>query len=243
MAAVRPGAGRGRGPQPSKGGGRHRGPVHPRGGIDEAGRGPVLGPLVVAGVAGDPAELKALGCRDSKTLSPAKRERLARLIRADAFVTVRVLEAADLDVARDGTSLNTVEARMFRDVAAELAEAGARSIVVDAADVDARRFGRAVGEGLAVRVDARHHADEEDPVVGAASIVAKVTRDAAVAELARRLERELPFPLGSGYASDPYTRRFIHEWHERFGDVPEGTRRSWRTVQALVGPQQQRLPV
>jgi ribonuclease HII len=209
-------------------------------GIDEAGRGPVFGPLVVAGVATeDPAPLAGMGCRDSKMLSPAKREALDRLLRRQAGVRieVRVVQAETLDTERQRLSLNDIEAQRFRDIALAL---GPSLLFVDAADVDAARFGRTVSRGLpaGTKVVSEHRADDSYPIVGAASIVAKVARDAAVAELARRLERrlDLGLPLGSGYAHDERTRSFLQAWHGKFGDLPEGTRRSWAPMRELLAP-------
>lgn len=212
-------------------------------GIDEAGRGPVVGPLVVAGVATDePEALRAMGCTDSKALSPRRREMLDRLIRnaPHTKVEVRVIDAPTLDAERRRRTLNEIEVARFQDIALAL---GAGTIVVDAADVDAARFGRMVAHGLPAGTDviSEHKADANHPVVGAASIVAKVARDAAITELARRLERQIDLPLGSGYSSDPLTRSFLQAWHKRFGDFPEGTRRSWSTVRELLAPVASRL--
>lgn len=212
-------------------------------GIDEAGRGPVVGPLVVAGVmVEDPARLAEMGCRDSKMLTPAKRESIDRRLRSDPAVRVevRVIEPEVLDAERQRRSLNDIEAERFNSIALALQP---DLLFVDAADVDARRFGRAVGKGLPRRckVVSEHKADDSYPVVGAASIVAKVARDAAIAELARRLERKLEMPLGSGYAHDERTQLFLRGWHARFGDLPEGTRRSWATVNEIVAPKPVRL--
>ncbi len=210
-----------------------------KGGIDEAGRGPVLGPLVVAGVAcEDPAILADMGCKDSKRLTPMKRERLARLIEKhpEIRVVVEVLEPEDLDEERRAMSLNDIEVVLFRRVAKAL---GAGHLTVDAADVDAARFGRNIAAGLdGVAVLSEHKADDNHVIVAAASIIAKTRRDAAIEDLRRSLERRIDFDMGSGYPSDPKTRAFIETWHARFGDVPPGTRRSWKTVQALLGPKQ-----
>lgn len=212
-------------------------------GIDEAGRGPVMGPLVVAGVmVEDPAPLAELGCRDSKMVSPAKREFIARALRRDPAVRieVRVISAEVLDAERQSRGLNQIESERFRDIALAFRP---DHLFVDACDTDAKRFGREVGRGLGrkTKVVSEHKADDTYPVVGAASIIAKVTRDAAIAELARRLERKLEMPLGSGYAHDERTRTFLAAWHARFGDVPEGTRRSWQTTKDLLAPRAARL--
>ncbi|HLF16354.1 MAG TPA: ribonuclease HII [Candidatus Thermoplasmatota archaeon] len=220
-------------------------PLAPRvlAGIDEAGRGPVLGPLVVAGVATeDPERLAEMGCRDSKVLSPDRRRALDRALRADAGVQieVRAIEAETIDAEREGRSLNDIELERFAEVARAL---GSPAVVVDAADVDAKRFGRDLAARLppGTRVVSEHKADANHAIVAAASIVAKVARDAAVAELARRLERRLGMALGSGYPSDPQTQAFLRAWVERFGDLPEGTRRSWSTARDLLAPRPARL--
>lgn len=243
-----------------RGEGRHRrGNVQPRpprgarveGGIDEAGRGPVLGPLVIAGVAtADPDALWVLGCRDSKRLSPERRERLGRLIAADPAIhcTTVVIAAEQLDALRATRNMNEIEVAAFGDVAGQLAAAGARHVHLDAADVDADRFGARVAAlarsagGADVRVTATHRADGDVPAVAAASIVAKVERDRHIAQLARRLERRLDMRLGSGYPSDPATRAFLAQWVARFGDLPPGTRRTWKTAHDLLAPRPAGLP-
>jgi ribonuclease HII len=209
-------------------------------GIDEAGRGPVIGPLVVAGVAAPTLGIfKELGCKDSKLLTPARREALDRAIRREGGVRVevRVVDAETLDhERRQGRSLNHIEALRFRDIARKL---GAAHVIVDAADTNATRFGRVVKVGLAkgVKVQSEHKADVNHPVVGAASIVAKVARDAAIAQLARRLERRLNMPLGSGYSHDPNTQAFLAAWWKAFGELPPSTRHTWATARDLVAPQ------
>jgi ribonuclease HII len=208
------------------------------GGIDEAGRGPVFGPLVVAGVAvSDPDELAAFGVKDSKRLSPAKRVRLARLIEDAPGVRIHVesLAPADLDARRKMASLNAIEVDMFRLTAKAI---DATSLFLDAADVDAPRFGRRVGHGICDNVVSQHRADDEFPVVAAASIIAKVHRDAAIEQLKRTLERRLPMELGSGYPSDPKTKAFLAAWWAQFGTLPPGVRTSWKTVENLIRPQQ-----
>ncbi len=204
-------------------------------GIDEAGRGPVLGPLVVAGVAvPDPAALSGLGVKDSKRLPPAKRERLARLIRdlSGVRVEVRVLEPDELDARRASQTLNEIGLSMFQDIARALQ---ADRLVVDAADVNAARFGARVQEAVpAATVVAEHKADDRHPEVAAASIIAKTVRDEAIETLRKRLERKLPMELGSGYPSDPKTTAFLQEWLRREGELPPGTRHSWETSKRLL---------
>ncbi len=212
-------------------------------GIDEAGRGPVIGPLVVAGVAvEDESILAVMECKDSKQLTAAKRESIQRRLanHPGVRIEVRIITAQQIDEERKTRNLNEIEIERFQDIGRTL---GVATLVVDAADVDAARFGRAVSEGLppGIKVVSEHRADENHLTVAAASIVAKVERDRLVAQLGRRLERVLPMPLGSGYASDPLTIAFLKAWRDRFGGLPEGTRLSWATARDLLAPQPTRL--
>jgi ribonuclease HII len=138
-----------------------------------------------------------------------------------------------LDAERQTRKITDIVLDRFRAIARALHP---QVLYVDAADPDAARFGRAVAEGPPpdIKVVSKHKADDTYPVVGAASIVAKVARDAAVAELARNLEPRLGMmQLGSGY-HDPRTDRFLRAWVAKFHDLPEGTRRSWASARRLL---------
>lgn len=198
--------------------------------MDEAGRGPVLGPLVVAGVVtADPEALRALGVRDSKRLTPQRRRGLAQEVQETAECQVRVVSAAELDRGMDATSLNQVEADLFAEVIRALAPDEA---VVDCCDTSESRFRRTILRGLGYDLPLRseHGADERHPVVSAASIVAKVRRD----EEMERIGAELGHPVGSGYAHDPRTVAFLRAWVRERGDVPPHARRAWKTSRRLL---------
>jgi ribonuclease HII len=201
-------------------------------GADEAGKGPVLGPMVTAAVRADPDDLPD-GVDDSKRLSSSRRESLASEIRARPAVSVGVVRVGTDRIDDPATDMNGLTVAGQAEAVAAVAADGDR-VVVDAGDVDEARFGRrvreAVGEaGIAVDVESRHGADESDAVVGAASIVAKVDRDAAVAELAAEYGA-----VGSGYPSDPTTREFLREYVAETGDLPPCARRSWQTCADLL---------
>jgi ribonuclease HII len=199
-------------------------------GVDEAGRGPVIGPLVVAGVAVESdVRLRALNVRDSKKLSPDRREALAPEIEKVGTSHVIVIPASDIDVMRAEMSLNDFEARLFASVIDALRPATA---YVDAVDVDEIEFKRAILREVSfdVEVVSQHNADELFPVVSAASILAKVRRDAEV----RRIEEELGEPIGSGYPSDPSTIAFLEKWIREKGSLPPYTRASWDTARRLL---------
>lgn len=195
-------------------------------GVDEAGRGPVLGPLVVAGaLIGDDASLRELGVRDSKKLSPHRREELEREIRRICRCEVIVLPAAEIDALRDEMSLNRIEAKLFATIIERLAP---ETAYVDSADTVEENFARYIRAELKnpPKIVSEHRADDKYPVVSAASIVAKVRRDAEIA----RIEGEIGEPIGSGYPSDPGTVAFIEKWIRRTGTLPPHARRSWSTI-------------
>ncbi len=203
----------------------------PVAGVDEAGRGPVLGPLVVAGVLVDDEDaLRALGVKDSKKLAPTKREEIAPLVRATArAVVVRVVEPADLDLRMGRASLNDVEADLFADVLSGL---GAARAIVDACDVDPLRFGEHVRRRVAhaCEITSEHKADDRYPCVAAASIVAKVERDRLMAAIAT----EYGADVGSGYPHDPRTRAWLAAFVARTGALPPCARARWETSSRLV---------
>ena len=199
-------------------------------GVDEAGRGPVLGPLVVAGVLVESdVPLRHLNVRDSKKLSPERRELLAPEIEKVATCEVVVVPAADIDVMRAQMSLNDFEARLFAAVVEKLHP---ETAYVDAVDVDEIEFKRAILKQLPFEVEvvSQHEADDLFPVVSAASIVAKVRRDAEV----RKIEAELGQPVGSGYPSDPATIAFLERWIKEKGSPPPYTRLTWDTTRRLL---------
>lgn len=201
-------------------------------GVDEAGRGPVLGPLVVGGFAMDEAHLAHLseiGVRDSKELSPNAREEifqeLGRCGRREAIV----LQPPEIDVAVVRGNLNRLEARAFAQMVGRVRP---HRTYVDACDANAPRFGvlvRRLSEWDA-EVVSRHKADRDFPVVGAASIVAKVLRDRAMVDLGKELGAE----IGSGYQTDPVTIAFLKDHLPRAGERPAWLRSSWRTTARLM---------
>jgi len=199
-------------------------------GVDEAGRGPVIGPLVVAGVAVESdVELRHMNVRDSKKLSPERREALAPEIEKVSTYEVVVIPAERIDAMRSEMSLNDFEAKLFAEVIDKLRP---ETAYVDAADVDEIEFKRCVRKELAfdVEIVSQHNADELFPVVSAASILAKVCRDREM----RTIEDEIGLHIGSGYASDADTIAFLETWIRTHGSLPPHTRASWDTARRLL---------
>ncbi len=201
------------------------------GGVDEAGRGCVLGPLAVAGVSVDSSrlrELTELGVKDSKLLSPAQRdslypEILKLCVRAEVSRIPPKMIDRYVSRGKKYRRLNYLETIHMAKVIDAL---GADEVFVDAPDVNPVRFRAELEELLSCtpRIVAEHKADVNYPVVSAASIVAKVERDRDIEEL-----RKIHGNFGSGYPSDPDTIAFLESWMKSNSSQPEFARKSWKT--------------
>jgi ribonuclease HII len=199
-------------------------------GIDEAGRGPILGPMVMAAVALEPGAARALtraGLADSKKYghgaeARARRAALASMIRARAtFVVVEVVEADEIDVRVDKGELNVLERERARRMIT-LAPSCKR-IVADGA----RIFGSLRDEFPELR--AYDNGESRHASMAAESVVAKDERDRRFALIAERWRSEFGVITGGGYINDA-TRAFLRAFKKRFGDLPPETRRSWDCV-------------
>ena len=204
-------------------------------GLDEAGRGPVVGPLAVAGVSFEnDLKLVELSVKDSKKHTPKQREKLAKIIKEIASdYEILIIPASDIDSMRKVMTLNEIEVNAFSKVVDKLQS---ESCYVDAADVNDARFGTDILSRLSYKptIISKHKADEIYPIVGAASIIAKTTRDDEVRKIAKDLEKKIDLPLGSGYPADPVTKKFLQRWLETYGELPPHVRHSWKTAQNLL---------
>ncbi len=213
-------------------------------GVDEAGKGPVIGPMVAAAVRAAEADLPD-GIDDSKRLTAATRESIATQLRESPAVAVGlgVVTTDEIDDAETDMNSLTVAAqvRALGDVAAD-----GDHTLVDAGDVSESRFARRVADGVAdagtdteggvaIDVTAEHGADEASQLVGAASIIAKVERDGRIDALSENYDRD----VGSGYPSDPTTRTFLAKYVDRHGELPACARASWATCEDVVAAAEQ----
>jgi ribonuclease HII len=204
-------------------------------GVDDAGRGAVIGPLVIAGVLIEGKNLSRLrdsGVKDSKLLSPDKREYLATEIEKMAveWHVVRLSPEEIDEVVRTGRRLHRLN-RLEAQTMAKVIEALKPDVAyVDASDVSPDRFRRHIAEELSFRVKivSEHKADTKYPIVSAASIIAKVERDRAISRLQQKYGN-----LGCGYPTDPKTLDFLEEWIREFECYPDFVRRSWKPAKRL----------
>ncbi|MBD3260024.1 ribonuclease HII [Candidatus Woesearchaeota archaeon] len=198
-------------------------------GIDEAGRGPCIGPMAISGVCVEETkipELVKLGVKDSKLLTVEKRAELAREIRkiAKEYKTI-LIEPEEIDkvLMHPSTNLNKLEALKTAEIINYL---GPDEVVVDCPQVNTKAYKFEIRNFLDRHINpamlAENKADENFVIVAAASILAKVARDEAV----EKIKKNLGVDFGSGYASDPKTIIFLEEnWEdEKYGPI---FRKSW----------------
>ncbi|MBU3966642.1 MAG: ribonuclease HII [Euryarchaeota archaeon] len=202
-------------------------------GIDEAGKGPVLGPMCVAGLLVDENKLDnitRIGVKDSKKLTPKKREALSVEINklADKIFILEV-SPGQIDELRKVITMNEIMVACYVKVLEELRP---ESAFVDAADVIAERFGENIKKKYSsdLNITSEHNADEKYPIVSAASILAKVRRD----ELVRNIEKKAGIEIGSGYPSDRKTITFLENWVREHGSLPDFARSSWETSKNII---------
>lgn len=208
--------------------------------IDEAGRGPVLGPMVMCGVSVSDKKIPDLiemGVKDSKLLSPSVREELAPKIKklVSDYKTIMVSsEEIDTLIAK-GVNLNDIEMLKTAEIINSLK--GDKAII----DCPSTNIEAYKGELLAklnnkkIELIVEHKADFNYPEVGAASVLAKVLRDSEVEKLKEKYDAD----FGSGYMSDPLTKSFIEK---NFDKYPELFRHSWSSWKDLkIGKTQKKL--
>ena len=198
-------------------------------GIDEAGRGPMLGPLVIAGVLATSTQIKQLkkyGVRDSKKLTPIMREKLYKKIisTVDNYYIVRIPPKV-IDSSVKNHSLNHLEAKHMAKVILKLKP---KISFVDSCDANPARFGKEISNlSQNSKIRSYHHADSKFTIVAAASILAKVARDRAITRLKKK------YDIGSGYPSDRKTVDFVRS-SIRKNKIPTFVRKSWKPVKKMM---------
>ncbi len=203
------------------------------GGVDEAGRGPVIGPLVVAGVALDENKEKRLAyfVKDSKKLSPGRREKIFPLIKKlSDKVVFKIIppEIVDKWIISFKGGLNLLEVKIFSEIIKELK---ADLVYVDSCDIKPKRFSDRIKKKLGFNLNliSEIKADERYPVVSAASIIAKVVRDKEIRKLRGKYG-----DFGSGYPSDRRTIAFLKKFYLKHKYFPPIVRKSYKTISKII---------
>jgi len=202
-------------------------------GIDEAGRGPVIGPLVICGVMVDEKDipkLKAIGVKDSKLLTPRRREQMAAQIEMVAKHAFQIVTPKEIDetLRSDSMNLNWLEAvrtaMIINELKPEVAILDCPSNNIKAY----KEYLKVYLENKELDLKADHKAESKYEVVAAASILAKVMRDKEV----EALKAATGIDFGSGYSSDPKTRAALEEVLEKHPGI---LRHEWATIKKTKG--------
>jgi len=198
-------------------------------GVDEAGRGPAIGPMVLSIATIEKKEeerLKKLGVKDSKLLNEKERQRQRKELPSilKEYKTVHI-KAREIDTLRDRKSLNEIEAMRVGYLLNKL-ETKPDIAYVDSPDPIAKNFGERIKKYISfdLKIQAEHKADITYPIVSAASIIAKTSRDAAIKRLCKKHG-----DMGSGYPHDPNTIAFLCNWVKKNKSLPDFARKSWET--------------
>lgn len=219
-------------------------------GIDDAGRGPVLGPMILAGVLVDSKDeekkLKEIGVKDSKLLYPSTRKKISKTIIENYKYEIQSTSAKEIDTSlARGTNLNQLEAIKVAKIINKLTEneeiptkngeAEKIRVIIDCPSVNKESWQDFLVTNLTtdaiskINILCSHKADLKYPIVGAASIIAKEQREDEIKEL----KKDLNINFGSGYPSDPKTKEFLLNNHdnEKYSDI---IRKSWQTYKKIV---------
>jgi ribonuclease HII len=208
------------------------------GGVDEAGRGSIIGPLVVAGISFKKANisgLRKIGVKDSKALTPKCRASL--FVQLKEMANSICIYKIDCNVVDDNVCskrLNKLEAQTMAHIINNL---HADKVYVDSCDVNPNRYEdyiRSYLPALKLKLYSMHHADSINIVVSAASIVAKITRDEEIEKI-----RKTHCNIGSGYPCDDKTMGFIRDWVSKYKCPPNFARKSWRPLKQMLEEIQQ----
>jgi len=204
-------------------------------GVDEAGRGPIIGPMVIAGTSANEENielLKKIGVKDSKLISKTKRDELYEEVKKLTKYEIVILDAEKIDEYNfSGTNLNQMEAKYIAKIIDKL---NADLSIIDSPEPNPKKFEKMIEERMKnkLKLIAEHKADANHTIAAAASILAKVTRDRIIEEISKEVGKN----IGSGYPSDPITKKFLEENFR--GKVNKYLRKCWKTYQNLEKPKQ-----
>ncbi len=199
-------------------------------GVDDAGRGSMLGPLVIAGISLNKTKLRklsSLGVKDSKKLPSKSREELYKKIISlvDDYCVVRIFPKS-IDASVIKHNLNHLEAKYMAKVISKL---DPDTSYVDSCDVNPQRFGKEISIlSNNKKIKSYHHADSKFVIVSAASIIAKVSRDRSISRLRKN------YNIGSGYPSDSKTINFVKSYYKTHKTIPTFVRKSWKPTQKIL---------
>ena len=216
-------------------------------GIDDAGRGPVLGPMVLAGILiklEDEQIIKSWGAKDSKLLTPATRNKIKNQLIEKFQYHAELSTPNEID---NHKNLNLLEAAKAAKIINHLTKNIKEpvKIIIDCPSTNIKSWTQDVQNILtttyrlpptAYRLTCQHKADLNYPIVSAASIIAKERREDEI----KKLKQQLNIDFGSGYPADPKTKKFIQK-NFKNPKYKNLIRFSWNTIKKLTQEKQQKL--
>ena len=206
-------------------------------GIDEAGRGPVIGPMVIAGYCIEEEKidlLKSLGVKDSKELTRKQREEIYNdIIKLTDKYKYIIIDPKTIDYYVYKNKLNYLE---FKNMIKIIEEIKPDKVIIDSPIVNTKKVIEYIKNNLKTNVEiiAENRADKNYPVVSAASIIAKVIRDREI----DKIKEKINIDFGSGYPSDEKTIKALKEDYDKIKDY---IRESWMTIKRIRGINQKNI--
>ena len=202
-------------------------------GVDDAGRGPIIGPMILAGVLVSEEQEKILkqhGIRDSKMLTHSQRLRMAEIIEKNVIskVVVKAFPKEVDEFVESGVNLNMLEAKNTAEVINALNKKGEKiKVIIDCPSVNKLnwlgKMKKFISSEDNLIMHCEHKADRDYVAVSAASILAKCAREEEVSKIKKQYG-----DIGSGYPADPVTKKFLKDRGEKLRD--SGIfRKSWST--------------
>ncbi len=208
-------------------------------GIDEAGRGCIVGPLVICGAMLDEADLPKLdelGVKDSKLLTEKQRERIEKELKKFVKYEIIAVPPGEIDNSVNsniGENLNWLEALKSIEIINRL---NPDKAIIDCPSPNVKAYHEFIVERLLhkkIKFTTEHKADFKYKIVGAASILAKVARDAEI----EKIKQHVGVDFGSGYMADPRTVVFLERNWDKHQEV---FRHSWAPFQVVAGLKKQK---
>jgi len=206
-------------------------------GIDEAGRGPVIGPMVIAGYCIEEEKielLKSLGVKDSKELTRKQREEIYKeIIKLTDKYKYIIIDPKTIDYYVYKNKLNYLE---FKNMIKIIEEIKPDKVIIDSPIVNTKKLIEYIKNNLKINVEiiAENRADKNYPIVSAASIIAKVIRDREI----DKIKEKINIDFGSGYPSDERTIKVLKEDYDKIKDY---VRESWMTIKRIRGINQKNI--
>lgn len=197
-------------------------------------KGPVIGPMVICGFLIEENKLKKLkemGAKDSKMLSPILREKIMKKLKKIAKKIILIkISAKDIDKLRKKMSLNEIEINKMAKIINLLSP---NIVIIDSPEINTKKFIKRIKSKLKnrkIKIIAENYADKKYPIVGAASILAKVERDNEI----KKIKEKIGYDFGSGYSSDKRTRNFLKYYFKTHKEIPDFVRKSWITTKTIM---------